>query len=435
MRERLTRFVYEIGFFLFGVFYLPFFFIKGRHRGGFSARLGRVPSVVRRELEGRQVIWIHAVSVGESIQAIRLVNALRERVKNARFLLTTVTAAGQEVIKKLKSDEDFAFYLPIDFRVFVRRFIRDIHPGVVILLETEIWPNLIFESAERNIPVFIVNGRISDKAIGKYQKVKYFLGPVLNRLRGIDVQDETMKHRFIALGAKPDLVSVTGNMKFDWEPSSHHDAVVEIVQQRFLDARSFLCIAGSTHEGEEEKLFDVYHSIRARFPYFTLLVAPRHLERLQAIENKARQAGMVLRKLSALVQEGARVRDENASGEGLFVLDRMGILAGLYRIADVVFIGGSLVRGGGHNLVEPAFFGKAILFGPFMNNFAEMAEVFKRAQAAVEVRNSADLEKELIFLMQNPEQRKALGTAAKRLVFRHQGATRRNLEMILSAVV
>ena len=408
--------------------------MKGKHRGGFSSRLGRVPSGLKKALEGKKVIWIHAVSVGESIQAIRLVNVLRKKRPDVRFLVTTVTATGQEVVKKLKSDDDATLYLPIDFRIFVRRFIRDIHPSVVVLLETEIWPNLIYESASRNIPVFIVNGRISDKAIGKYEKVKYFLAPLLNRLWGIKVQDENMKRRFVALGAKPELVSVTGNMKFDWEPPSQEEAIVEIIQQRFLSAGSFFCIAGSTHEGEEEALFGLYQSIRPRFPQFKLLIAPRHLERIQAIENKAKQYGLVLRKASDLIREGSEKSPESETDETLLILDRMGVLAGLYRLADAVFIGGSLVKMGGHNLVEPAFFEKPILFGPFMHNFIEMAEEFKRAAAAIEVGNSSELEKELEILMQNPERCQALGAAAKHLVFRHQGATRRNLEMILSAV-
>ncbi len=434
MRERLARLIYELGFFLFGLFYLPLFFMKGKHRGGFSARLGRVPSGLKEALEGKKVIWIHAVSVGESIQAIRLVNALREKRPNVRFLVTTVTATGQEVVRKLKNDEDAALYLPIDFRIFVRRFIRDIHPSTVVLLETEIWPNLIYESASKNIPVFIVNGRISDKAIGKYEKVSYFLAPLLNRLSGIEVQDENMKRRFVTLGAKPELVSVTGNMKFDWQPPSEEEAMVEMIRQRFLSAGSFLCIAGSTHEGEEEALFGLYRSIRTRFPQFKLLIAPRHLERIQAIENKAKQSGVVLKKVSDFIREVSGKALESGSYETLLILDQMGVLAGLYRLADAVFIGGSLVKMGGHNLVEPAFFEKPILFGPFMENFIEMGEEFKRADAAVEVEDASGLEKELVFLMQNPERCRALGRAAKRLVFRHQGATNRNLEIILSAV-
>src|SRR3989338_4298560 len=330
VRERLTRLIYELGFFVFVLFYLPLFFMKGKHRGGFSARLGRVPSGLKKALEGKKVVWIHAVSVGESIQAIRLVNALREKRPNVRFLVTTVTATGQEVARKLKNDDDTALYLPIDFRIFVRRFIRDIHPSAVVLLETEIWPNLIFELASRNIPVFIVNGRISDQAIRKYEKVKYFLAPLLNRLWGIEVQDENMKQRFITLGAKPGLVSVTGNMKFDWEPPPQEETVVEIIRRRLLSAGSFLCIAGSTHEGEEEMLFGLYRSIRSRLPQFKLLVAPRHLERIQAIENKAKQSGVVLRKVSDFIREGSEKSAGSETDETLLILDRMGVLAGLY---------------------------------------------------------------------------------------------------------
>ena len=426
------RFLYEILFSLFAIFYLPVFLIKGKHKHEFFSRFGRVPLPVKNRLVGEKVIWVHAVSVGEVIQAVRLANALRDKAKSAKFVLTTTTLTGRQILEKLKGDEDVALYFPIDFRWCVRAFIRDIHPDALLILETEIWPNLIFELTDRHVPVFIVNGRISDKAIWKYQAMRGFFGPVLNRLSGVQTQDEAMRSRFVSAGARPEIVSVTGNMKFDWEPEHRHEAAVDNLQRHLSGEHAFLCVAGSTHEGEEEILFRVYQTLRPRYPFFRLLIAPRHLERIRSIENKAKDFGMAVTRVSEFLNANAFVGGN--SHEGPILLDQMVILASLYRIADVVFIGGSLVKVGGHNPVEPAFYERPILFGPFMNNFREMAEEFKQAKAAVEVQDARALEKELIALIESPEARHALGRAAKQLVFKHQGATRRNAETILSAL-
>ncbi len=421
------RFLYDICFLIFALFYLPFFLMKGKHKQGFLTRLGLVPRPIRESLAGEKVIWVHAVSVGEMVQAIRLVNALREKLREFKFVLTATTATGLEVAQKLKNDEDTALYFPVDFRICVSSFIRGISPQAVVILETEIWPNVIYELSRRKIPVYIVNGRISDKAIDSYRRVRHFLRPVLNRLSGISVQDDLMKARFLDLGADARLVSVTGNMKFDWRPAPQSGEAVENLKRALKPSDSFLCIAGSTHEGEEEILFEMYSSVRRLFPSFRLLIAPRHPDRIEAIEARALRKGVDVKRVSRIAASG--VVPEHA----VLLLDTMGLLSSLYRLADVVFVGGSLVPSGGHNIVEPAFFERAIIFGPHMQNFREMAEAFKKANAAIEVKDRGELEKALVSLLKDSKTRGALGLAAKSLVLRHQGATERNTQELLSA--
>ena len=405
------RILYDIVFFFFSFLYLPFFFIQGKHRGGFLQRFGVVPKREREQLAGKKVIWVHAVSVGEMSQAVRFAQELKRRIESTTIVLTATTVAGKELAEKLKAPDDVVLYFPIDFRCCVRSFIRVVQPRVLAILETEIWPNLICELSAKKIPVFIVNGRLSDRAIQGYRRVRFFLKAILNRLTQAAVQDHEMRGRFIKLGMDQRRVTVTGNMKFDWTPPlSGHD-VVEKIREGFLKPGTLLMVAGSTHEGEEEILFKLFKSVRPKYPGFKILIATRHLNRLESIEAKAASMNIPI-------------------NEGVLLLNQMGVLANVYRLADLVFMGGSLVPVGGHNLAEPAFFEKPILFGPFMQNFKEMAEIFKNQQAAIQVRDGEDLEKIVLSLAGDEHRRRALGLAAKKLLGAHQGATEKNVQMI-----
>lgn len=424
--------IYSFCFFVFALFYLPFFLLKGKHKGGLASRFGFVPDEVRKSLEGRQVYWVHAVSVGEVVQAFRLVAALKKRFPQALFVVTTTTLTGREIALKLKSEEDTVLYFPVDFSFSVRRFISAIHPSALILIETEIWPNLLAELSRKNIPAFIVNGRISDKAISKYRKVRFFLAPFLNRLKAIGAQDDLMKQRFIDLGADPRIVSVTGNMKFDWQPNFSNAALVRSVEDRLKGSESFLWVAGSTHEGEEEILLDAHRSLSVKHPHLRLLIAPRHLNRIDSILRLASKKNVTVWRTSEL--RDLANRPSGSAEPSFFLLDSMGVLADIYPLADVVFVGGSLVPSGGHNLVEPAFFEKPVLFGPFMNNFSQMAQEFKKVSAGIEVKNAAELEQNISELIENRGKGAFFGRNAKELVLRHQGATERNVGIFLKEI-
>lgn len=421
-RERAALAAYDALFAVFSLFYLPTFVAKGKHGAGFLERFGHVPSEARERLKGKRTLWIHAVSVGEVALAFRLAAEIRGRYE--ALLVTVTTAAGYEVASKIKDDEDVLLRFPVDFRGPVRRFVSAVNPAALVVLETEIWPNLIYELTKRGTPVYVVNARISDRAIGKYRLVKGFIGPVLRRLAGVGAQDEAMRARFVELGAEPSRVAVTGNMKFDWQPPAGLLGSATAAAERTLRSPGApVVIAGSTHEGEEALVLEASRAAWAGGSRFTLLLAPRHLTRLEAAEAAVKKAGFMPRRLF----DGGGAP---ASGD-VFVLDRMGVLAGLYRAADVVFVGGSLVNVGGHNLVEPAYFEKAVVFGPHMQNFREMAAEFLGAGAAVKVGSAAELGETLAELSVDAERRRALGRAAKDIVGRHQGAVRRNVEAFL----
>ncbi len=425
------RLMYDAIFALFALAYLPAFFAKGKHRRGWGERFGRVPEAARAALAGsRRLFWVHAVSVGEVALAVRLSAALRRKFAGAKVLLTVSTETGWEVARRSKAAEDVLLRFPVDFRGCVRSFADAVGPvSALVLLETEIWPNLIFEMRGRGTPVFIMNGRISDKALGQYRFARPLLGTVLGALSGVGAQDEAMRARFVSIGVPAARVHVTGNIKFDWRPSAEISAEARALERRLKAAGDFLCIAGSTHEGEEEMLFDMYRALRGREGRFRLLIAPRHLDRLGAVEAAAASRNLTVRRTSVPAGE------DPATDDAVWLLDRMGILSSLYAAADAVFVGGSLVPAGGHNLVEPAFHEKPLFFGPYMQNFREMAEVFTRARAAVQVADAAGLERALRDLVNDRAAARALGTAAKRLIFEHQGATERNLETLLAPLV
>lgn len=423
------KLLYRVLFFLFSIFYLPSFFLKGKHRDGFGERLGYVPDPVRKRLTGKKVIWLHAVSVGEVLLALRFLEQFRGKDPEAVFLLTVTTHAAREVALRAKKERDEVLYFPADFRGAVRRFVGVLRPQIVVIFETEIWPCLLWELSSKGIPVFLVNARISDKAFGAYRKIRFFMSGLLNLMQGIGAQDERMRRRFIELGALPEKVIVTGNLKYEVNPAEETaEPWVRAVRESAGDKEVFYFVAGSTHEGEEEILFRMLPSLLSQRPNLRMVVAPRHPGRFDSVLRKARVMGIGAQKISELLE---RRTDRS---ESTLILDKMGVLSGLYSMADLVFVGGSLVPVGGHNPAEPAHFGKPILFGPWMQNFKDMSEEFVRAGAGCRVSDAAELEIEILNLMKDAGRRNRIGSAARELVRRHQGSTEKNLCMILPIV-
>lgn len=430
----MNWFLYQIVFSIFAMAYLPIFIAKGKHNDAFSERLGAVPKEIIGALKGKKVIWIHAVSVGETVLAFRLADLLRQAPGDFQFCFTTTTSTGREVARRLKKPSDHLFYFPLDFIFSVRAFIKNVNPLAVVIMETELWPNLIWELSAKKIPLFIMNGRISDKAIVKYNKIKFFLRPLLSALTGVGVQDESMRLRFVSLGARQEVLAVTGNMKYDWRPAEIGKNDLETLQ-RFVAAsnKGFLCIAASTHEGEEEIFFKNYLQIKKSQSNFGLLIAPRHLDRIEAIGKRAASLGIKPVYFSEYLNPRT-TRKLPAEANEVFILDRMGLLGNLYESADLVYVGGSLVSKGGHNPVEPAYFGKAILFGPSMDNFKSMAEEFIRFKAAHMVKDADDLIKEITALMKDKTRRLQMGQAAQALVLSHQGAADKSVKFMIKTM-
>jgi 3-deoxy-D-manno-octulosonic-acid transferase len=416
--------LYDIGFFIFSVIYLPTLVFKGKLHREFSERFGRyAPAKERALLCGRDRIWIQAVSVGEVAVCKSLIPLLKNNFPGRDLVISTITKTGNDLAKKLFSKDAVIIYFPLDFGFTVRRAVKYIKPALYIMVETEIWPNLLKELSLNSIPSVMINGRISDRSIGKYRLVKPFLKNVLSEISAFCMQDTVDAERVISLGAPPDRVKVTGNMKFDAEVPASIETPDIIRRNLCLNAEDALFVAGSTHEGEEEIIVEAFKELIPEFPKLKLLIAPRHIDRVGAIEGVIKRCGFGSVRVSEL--KGSNVVNRERQ---ILILDKIGHLNEAYSIATIVFVGGSLIRHGGQNPVEPAVMGRAILFGPHMFNFKYITNALLEEGAALQVSGREDMVKNLNMLLKDPPKRAEIGDNAKRVIARNRGATKKNLE-------
>lgn len=418
--------LYSIGFFIFSIFYLPTLIFKGKLHAEFGERFARFGKIKERALlSGKDRIWIQAVSVGEVALCKSLIPVLKDRFPDRDIVISTITKAGNDLAKKFFSKDAIIIYFPLDFRFIAKRSVDLIKPELYIMIETEIWPNLLRELASRGVRSILINGRISDRSIGKYRLAKYFLKNILNKIALFCMQDQIDADRIVELGAPKNLVKVTGNMKFDAQISSGKDDAGVVRNLLGLKEEECLFVAGSTHEGEEEIVIDVFKKLSACFPKLKLLIAPRHVTRSDEIENIIKTAGFVSLRYSNL-NGSVGSNDERC----IFLMDTIGHLNEAYSAAAIVFVGGSLVKYGGHNPIEPACFAKPILFGLYMFNFKYIANVFLKNKAALQVFNKEDLFEKSRLLLNDAGARGALGNSAKRTVIENGGATGKNVAEI-----
>lgn len=418
--------LYSIGFFIFSLVYLPVLIFKGKLHASFGERFTRFDKMKERLLlSGRDRIWIQAVSVGEVALCKSLMPALKERFPGRDIVISTITKAGNDLAKKNFSKEAIIIYFPLDFLFLVRRAADIIKPSLYIMIETEIWPNLLKELSSRGIPSVLINGRISDRSIGRYRLVKPFLRKTLDKINIFCMQDKIDADRIIELGADPDKVKVTGNMKFDAGVSANMENESSIRASFGLKEGEDLFVAGSTHEGEEEVILDVFRKLSGDFPKLRLLIAPRHINRAEQIDKLIYDAGFKPVRFST-INEIQNTNDKRR----ILLLDTIGHLNEVYSVSTIVFIGGSLVKYGGHNPIEPAYFEKPILFGLYMFNFKYITNVFLRNKAALQVFNKEDLYEKCKLLLKDANTRSVLGRSAKNSVIENKGATEKNISQI-----
>ena len=423
--------LYNIAFLIFAIFYIPVFLLN-RRREGIALRLGLYPEELIERLKERRNIWIHAVSVGEVMALASLMEAIRKRYPQSRIVITTVTETGNTVAHKVIKGDEIVLYLPFDISFVVRKVLGYINPSALIIAETEIWPNLIMESDRRGIPIIIVNGRISDRSFGRYKLVKAMLRPVLKMVNIFIMQSDADSKRIICLGAQASSVKVSGNMKFDSAVSI--DTVdkkdKDLMQMLGISDDDKLFIAGSTHPGEEEIVLSVYSELKRKFDNIRLLLAPRHIERANELEGLIKKYGFTPVKVSQL-----STMNHELSTSNVFLLDTMGQLKDLYAIVFAVFIGGSMVKKGGQNMIEPAVFKKPILFGPHTSNFRGIADLFIKKEAALLVKDKASLKSALEKLLNEPDRADRLGKSARFIVDENIGATESVIKEIEDAKI
>jgi 3-deoxy-D-manno-octulosonic-acid transferase len=395
----------------------------GKYVGSLGQRLGYLP--VSFNLDGDESIWVHAVSVGEVLSARPLFSELRAQYPKLRLFLSTTTLTGQQLARRSVSDVDAVFYFPFDWTFTARRTLNVVRPRLFVMIETEIWPNLLRECRRRRIKTVMVNGRISYRSFPRYRLVRPFMKRVLADIDRFCVQGEETSRRLVELGADPARITVTGSLKFDSLESSPTPGRGRERVLRFfrMPASRPVIIAGSTLKGEEEPVIHAFNRIRAAGTNAMLIIAARHPERFGDVERLCRQEGL------AAVRRTELPIDSEPRADAV-VLDTIGELAQLYQLATVVFVGGSLVPAGGHNILEPALYGKPIVFGPHMENFGEIAEAFLANGAAIQVRSSGEFEDTLVNLVGDPVRRARVGAAARALVESNRGARDRTLTVI-----
>lgn len=392
-----------------------------KYVGSLGQRFGYLP--VSFNVDAEPSIWVHAVSVGELLTARPLLQALRERHPDLRVFVSTTTRSAQELARRGGLDVDGVFYFPFDLGFVVRRTLDLVRPRLFLMMETEIWPNLLRECRRRGVRTAIINGRLSARSFPRYRLARGFFTRVLADVDRICAQSDEAARRFAEIGAAPDRVVVTGSLKFD-----SLDGAGQVRKERVLRYLRFppsrpVWVAGSTMKGEEAVVLRVFRRLRALQPAAVLVLAPRHPERFADVVTLAEQEGFRTVRRSDLPIDAEPRAD-------VVVLDTIGELATVYQVGHVVFVGGSLVPTGGHNILEPAVFGRPVVFGPHMHNFAEIAATFVAAEAGVQVESEVAFETAILDLMSDPVRRARLGAAARALVDANRGAKARTLDAL-----
>ena len=424
---------------------LPYWLVQGLQQGKYLSNIGErlglsLSSLGKLPAEGPGAIWIHAVSVGELLSSITLAKRLKEAYPNRPLVVSTTTITGQSLARERMQFADAVFYFPLDWSFCVRRVLLAVRPSLIVVLETEIWPNFLRETGRQNIPVLFLSGRISDSSFARYQrylaKVGFFLRPFLQSALGnaaaFLMQSEKDAERIRALGAPADRVSVSGNLKYDMELPAATPLSTWLETEARRQGRSPIVVAGSVVATEEPLALIAFGVVQGEHPNALLVLAPRKPERFEDAAEFIHESRRKYIRRSQLALSGAAGSDNGSIPRDVTVilLDSIGELASLYRLADGAFVGGSLVPSGGHNILEPAAFGKIPVFGPSMENFAEIASRFVAADAAIQVESPEDAGVAWIELLRDPERRNKMGENAKHLVDSSRGATDRALAEI-----
>jgi 3-deoxy-D-manno-octulosonic-acid transferase len=422
--------LYNILFTFFLFLYAPYFFLRSlfqkRLRRLLAHRMGSIPNI-----QSKRPVWIHAASVGEVICSIPLFKKIKEECPGIPILLTTMTQTGNNTAGKLIPEAEGILFFPFDHPFVIRRAVRRIGPRLLLLAETELWPNLLRFCREENIPVSLFNGRISKKSLKGYLLFKSLFRECLKSISLFLMQTEGDRSRIIEIGAPPNRTKVMGNLKFD----QNFPPVTQIEKESMarslgLQGEETLLIAGSTHAGEEETLLGIFKELKPATPNLYLFLAPRHLDRLEEVEKIIRRAGLPWMRKSAFSLNERPSVGKTSRIPPVILLDTMGELMRLYSLGTLVFIGGSLVPVGGHNPLEPLAFKKCVLFGPYMFNFSEISRRLIENGGAIQVDGKEDLSFQMKNLLREEKKRREIGEKGYQFLQRHRGATERTFEEI-----
>ncbi|MFH0771720.1 MAG: 3-deoxy-D-manno-octulosonic acid transferase [Candidatus Omnitrophota bacterium] len=426
--------LYDLFFLIFSILYLPYFLIKGKWRNFSGQRLGIFSGQTISRLKGLNPIWIHAVSVGEVMASLPLYEEIKERFPSEKVIVSTVTSTGNRLARERFKGVAEIIYLPLDISFVTNKVVRMVRPKVVLIAETEIWPNFIASLKSYGAKIALFNGRISNKSFRRYHLLGSLVKGVLANIDLFLMQSQSDAERIISLGALPKRVKATGNLKYDaafmGQKAGAFGASALVSRENFgLTKESLLLIAGSTHPGEEIVILRCYRKLIGKFPELRLLIAPRHVNRSSSLLNICEEYGF----RPCLVSRAKETRNPLKKDE-ILILDIMGILSAAYSICDIAFIGGSLIKKGGQNPLEAAYYSKAIVFGPYTHNFEAVTSQLLSAGAAVQVKDEDGLLSSISGLLNDRAVLGVMGRKARVVLESNSGAAKRDIDALANTV-
>jgi 3-deoxy-D-manno-octulosonic-acid transferase len=401
---------------------------SGRYRAGLAGRLGRVPEELRAAVAGRNVVWVHAVSVGEVMAAIPLIHELKMALPGWVVAVSTTTETGQRLAAERLTGTP-VFYLPLDFAFAVRRYLRVLRPKMLVLMESELWPRLMDECTKDGVPMVVVNARVSDRSFPRYMRLRRLWRPLLGKVSLFLAQSKETAERLVKIGAPVERVRVTGNLKYDAK-SAGASAMTKRIGSLLHEAR--LVVAGSTLAGEEEALLAAWPAIHEAVPDAALLIAPRHTDRFDAVEELIRKTGLPFFRCSHLLvnNEPGLIDAAPDLGGTILLLDTIGDLAAMYGLGAAAFVGGSLVAKGGHNPLEPAQLGVPVMMGASYENFREIVDVMRESDA-IRIVPTASLGAAMVEMLKDEGAARAMGERGRAVFEAQAGATARTVDALM----
>lgn len=412
------------------VLLLPYYYLKSKKSGeklNLKERFAFYDQNLDLLFPAKKVIWLQAASAGETLAAKKLTSELRKKYPDAKIIFSTMTASGKKLAKEKIEAADLIIYLPFDLNWVVKRAVNLFKPDLFIMIETELWPNLIKALDQQGTKLILASGRISDDSFDQYKYLGSLLADVLKRVDVFSMQQQEAAAKIEKLGAAADHICINGNLKYDLElktPSQKEIAAKKELLQ--LREETKVLIAGSTHQGEEEIILELYQQLKVDFPEFKILIAPRYVERREEILELCYKKDISASLYSKLKKE----KDKLDQQTDIIIIDTMGELADLYFYADLVFIGGSLIERGGHNIIEPAARAKVVLFGQSMYNFKEQRNFLVDEEVAFEIENIDQFFKKTYQLLANEQYREQLALKAAKLIDQNRGSVKKHLQLI-----
>ena len=424
--------LYDIVLTIATPFVVPYFVynmaVKGKYKKSFLRMFGRGIDGIQFDEKDKLNIWLHSVSVGEVVAAKPLFELLEKEIPNAKFLSSTITETGNEMAHKIIKQASTIIYFPFDYSFVVNKFLNKFNPQIFVMMETELWPNFLTLAKQRGVRLFLINGKLSDKSYKRYKQFGFFFKNVLNRIDAFCMQTQTDADKMADLCGDSSKIFVTGNCKFDFSFKEFSNDEKSKLRRDFrLADNDRVIVVGSTHNGEEEIILDMFKAVKSKFPNIVMILAPRHPERYETVRKIITEFG--LRFVN-------RTQLETIKGEGEFdiiLLDTIGELANVYSLSEISIVGGSFVPIGGHNILEPAFYSVPVIYGPYMNRQPEMLELMSRYGGGIQV-DSNQLRDVVLNLLSDESKRKETGKKARKAVEVNKGSAKRCVDIILDVV-